>query len=265
MTRAARCAKLRVFKLLREVRMNASNARRQLLALILAPALAPAQAQTVIGSGRAAEQNRDVAAFAAIVLRGGIDLVVTQGERESLQVQADDNLLPLLQTVVEVREAMPTLVVQWASGSSVRPRTRTRVAVQAMRLERLLSQGSGHVAVGALKAPALALSLSGSSDARIDALDSALLDVAIAGSGNALLAGRVERLGISITGSGDVSAFELAAGAVTVSIAGSGDARVHADKTLAVRIAGSGDVEYRGGATLTDSRIRGSGTVRRRP
>jgi len=47
-------------------------------------------------------------------------------------------------------------------------------------------------------------------------------------------------------------------------IAGSGDASVAAQKSLSVSIAGSGDVEYVGPATLAQSRIAGSGSVRQR-
>ena len=52
---------------------------------------------------------------------------------------------------------------------------------------------------------------------------------------------------------------------VDISSAGSGDAGVQANKTLSVSIAGSGDVEYSGAATITHSRIAGSGSMRQRP
>jgi Putative auto-transporter adhesin, head GIN domain len=77
--------------------------RRTLFALT--PLLLPMEAvhAATIGSG----------GFAAITLRGGIDLVVRQGARAAVQVSADDNLLPLLQTTVEGSGESCALVIQW--------------------------------------------------------------------------------------------------------------------------------------------------------
>jgi hypothetical protein len=243
----------------------AATHRRALLAmtLLLLP-LAAAQAAT-IGSGTAATESREVSGFSAISLRGGMDLVVRQGARETVQVTADDNLLPLLQTTVEGSGETRTLVVQWRRGESIRPRARTVVTVDVVQLTALASSGSGDIVVEALKSAALALSISGSSDARLRGLDAEQLRVALTGSGGVQASGKAGKLDVSIAGSGDVNARELAADEVSVSIAGSGDASVRANKSVAVSIAGSGDVEYAGAATITRSRIAGSGSVRRRP
>ncbi len=195
--------------------------------------MAAAHAAT-IGSGNAATETREASGFAAITLRGGIDLVVRQATREAVQVTADDNLLPLLQTTVEGSGESRTLVIQWQRGENIRTRAKTVVTVDVVRLTVLASSGSGDMAVQALKTPALALSISGSSDAKLSSLDSEELRVAISGSGDVQASGRANQLSVSISGSGDVRTRELAADDVTISIAGSGNASVQANKTLAV-------------------------------
>ncbi len=246
--------------------MHASFARhrRALFALALLLPMSAAHAATT-GSGIAATESREVSGFSAITLRGGMDIVVRQAAREAVQVTADDNLLPLLKTTVEGNGESRTLVIEWARGQSVRPRAKTVVTVDVIRLTALASSGSGDLVVEPIKTPALALSLSGSSDARLRGLDTAQLRVDIRGSGDVQASGKAGTLNLSIAGSGDVQARELAADDVSISIAGSGDASVRADKTIAVSIAGSGDVEYTGAATVTRSRIAGSGSVRQRP
>ena len=190
-------------------------------------------------------------------MRGGIDLVVRQGARETVQVSADDNLLPLLQTTVEGSGESRTLVIQWARGENIRTRAKAVVTVDVVKLTALASSGSGDMVVEVLKTPALALSISGSSDARLSGLDTQQLRVAITGSGDEQASGKAGKLNVSIAGSGDVRTRALLADDVTISIAGSGDASVQANKTIAVAIAGSGDVEYAGAATITHSRIAG--------
>lgn len=242
----------------------ASRTRRGLFALGLLLAVVATHAATT-GSGKAATESREASGFAAISLRGGIDLVVRQGAREGVQVTADDNLLSLLQTVVEGSGEQRTLVIQWPRGETIRTRARTVVTVDVVRLTALASSGSGDIAVEALKTPQLTLSISGSSDARLMKLDTEQLRVSISGSGDVSASGKAGKLGLSIAGSGDLRARELTADDVDISIAGSGNADVQAARTLAVAIAGSGDVQYSGAATLAKSRIAGSGTIRQRP
>jgi Putative auto-transporter adhesin, head GIN domain len=242
--------------------------RRHALALLAATALvasvASAWATSTTGSGNPASEARNVGSFQAISLHGAIDLVVRQGPRESVQVRADDNLLPLVRAVVEDIGGTPTLRIDTQPGESMRSRTPIVVTVEVQRLMSLASSGSGDVIVEALKTPSLMLSLSGSSDAKLRRIETDKLRIGITGSGDVQASGRAAQLDISIAGSGDVQTRELAANEVAISIAGSGDARVSAQKTISVSIAGSGDVEYGGGATLASSRIAGSGSVRLR-
>jgi hypothetical protein len=240
--------------------------RRTLFALtpmLLLPVAAAHAA--VIGSGKAATETREASGFSAITLRGGMDLVVRQRAREAVQISADDNLLPLLQTTIEGSGDSRTLVIQWARGENIRTRAKTVVTVDVVKLTALASFGSGDIGVEALKTPALALSISGSSDARLSSLDTEQLRVSISGSGDVQASGKATRLSLSIAGSGDLRAPGLVADDVSLSIAGSGNASVQARQTLAVSIAGSGDVEYSGAATITKNRIAGSGSIRQRP
>jgi Putative auto-transporter adhesin, head GIN domain len=238
--------------------------RAGLFALALLMPVLPTHAATT-GSGKTATETREAGGFAAISLRGNMDLIVRQGAREGVQITADDNLLPLLQTVVEGSGEQRTLVIQWPRGETIRTRAKTVVTVDVVKLTAVASSGSGDISVEALKTPQLTLSISGSSDARLMKLDTEQLRVSITGSGDVVASGKATKLGLAIAGSGDMRARELAADNVEISIAGSGNADVQAAKTLAVAIAGSGDVQYSGAATLAKSRIAGSGTIRQRP
>jgi hypothetical protein len=230
------------------------------LVVLAGLAVATAAGAATSGSGNVVTENRAVTGFSAIALRGGIDLVVRQGEREGVTVRAEDNIMPLVQTTVEGG----TLRIQLKPGESIRTHRKIEVAVDLIQLKSLSAAGSGDIRVQPLKSPALSLSVSGSSDARFEQLEVGSLVIGIAGSGDVSARGKAGKIDISIAGSGDVRAQELAADDVSISIAGSGDASVNAAKTLAVSIAGSGDVQYVGGATVTQ-RIAGSGSVRQRP
>lgn len=231
-----------------------------LLTLALVPLAG--QAATNVGSGRAATETRALPAFEAIALAGSIDLRVRQGTPQTVQVSADDNLLPLLETTVESTSRGATLRIGWKRGESVSTRSRVTVDVVVPRLVALSGAGSGDMVAESFETPALQVSLAGSGDVRLPGLRAGELGIRISGSGDVGGSGQATKLTIAIAGSGDVKLAEMPADEVSVSIAGSGDAAVFAHKTLDVRIAGSGDVVYRGDAAVRAS-VAGSGSVRK--
>ncbi len=232
------------------------------LAVLLASGAALAGWTT--GSGQIATETRAVSGFSAINAGGSIDVVVRQNGKEGVEVKADDNIVPLVETVVEGSGDNRRLKIQFKRGESVRTKTPVVVTVDVINLKALGMSGSGDATVEALNTPAFTLSLSGSSDAVIKKLDTPQFTVSISGSGDVKAAGTAGRCEFSIAGSGDVASRDMSCDDVTISIAGSGDVKVMAKKTMAVSIAGSGDVEYSGGAQLVKSSVAGSGTVRQR-
>ncbi|NUP84230.1 MAG: DUF2807 domain-containing protein [Burkholderiaceae bacterium] len=245
------------------------------LGLAFAAALVAGALTAWPGSARAAEdtavqargsvvtESRSVAGFEAVAVTGGIDLHISQGAQEQVQVRAQSELMPLLETVVENRDDRPTLVIRWKKGTRARVKSTPQVDVTVQRLTSVSSAGSSDIVVEPLESAALRVAIAGSGDVMLKGLTGQDLQVKIAGSGDFKAAGQVERLKIGVSGSGDVRTEDLRADDVAISIAGSGDAAVQALKTLNVSIAGAGDITYRGDPQVKTS-IAGSGTVRKR-
>ncbi len=230
-----------------------------LLLLVGAATSAPRAEAATKGSGHAVTEARPIGEFDAIAISGSMKLDVRQSAKEALSVTADDNLLPLLETVVDGR----TLHVRFKRGESIYPRTPIRVLVDVVKLNAVASSGAGDINIDGLKTPLLKLSISGSGDATLKALQTDALEVRVAGSGDVRGDGVAKQLKLSIAGSGDVAFIDMLADDVTVSIAGSGDAKVTANKSLSATVAGSGDVQYRGSATAIRSSVMGSGTIKK--
>ena len=238
--------------------------RRTLLAVIaLALAAAPsafAQAAwtPVVGSGKVASESRPVAAFTGIALSLPGTVEVVQGSPASVTVEADDNLLPEIETVVEDGK----LRIRFRRDLNVSGKPTLRVKVTGPRIESLAVAGSGDISAGRIAGPALSLSVGGSGDVSVADVQVDALRVAIAGSGDVKAAGRAADLSAKISGSGDLGAGRLDAKRATVSVAGSGDATLWARDSLEVSIAGSGDVRYHGDPVVRKS-VAGSGSVKR--
>jgi hypothetical protein len=189
----------------------------------------------VKGSGVLKTETRTVAPFTAIRLDAPANVVIDRTGTPSLSLTADDNLLGFFTS--EVRDG--TLYLALAKDKSFQAKS-VVFHVTVADLSGIEIRGSGDVKAGRLEGPSLT--------------------VALAGSGDAQLAGRVDDLTLSIKGSGDVDAGGLVAKRVKVVMSGSGDASVNASDTLDVRMSGSGDLRYRGSPKLTKD-IHGSGSI----
>lgn len=247
--------------------MNTYGRRTALAALALAGLSAtgathawswPFGGERVKGSGDLASETRKPGSFDAIALSGNFKLRVRQAGEDAVELRADRNLLPLIETELNGS----TLEVRAKKGYQLSSDRPILLVVDMVVLKRVTIGGSGDVLVESMKTPQLDVSIGGSGDVSFAQLISEQAVFSVSGSGNIEAKGRVNGLRISVAGSGDVKTTELMADEVKVSIAGSGDARVQANKQLKVSIAGSGDVRYVGSPEISSS-VAGSGSIKR--
>jgi hypothetical protein len=228
------------------------------------------------GSGNVTTETRQVRNFDQVELQGIGELYVTQGDEESLRIEAEDNLIPYITTEVHGK----TLEIGFETMVSVWPHRPVKYYltlkdVSALRLsgsgniraERLAADqlelgvsGSGNLIVNELAAKTLTNSVSGSGDLRVDTLKADSVKTTISGSGTCDLSGETDEQSARVSGSGDYLASDLQSGSASVHIAGSGNAQTWVTENLNINVAGSGDVEYYGTPSV-NQQVAGSGHV----
>lgn len=216
--------------------------------------------ERVKGSGQMSSETRKLGEYHAISLRGGMDIEFTNGPQEDAVIEAEDNILPLIETEIKGDQ----LIVRMKPGTHISTKKDIKVKLTAPDIEELSLAGSGNI-VGTNEwdhNSAVRLSLSGSGNITLGAVNAPGVKASIAGSGDIHLKGETRDLDVAIAGSGNFDGYNLHTESTSVNIAGSGDANVHASVNLNVKVGGSGDVSYRGTPQIT-SHIAGSGSVRK--
>lgn len=211
----------------------------------------------VIGSGKRITETRTVSNFNAVELSVSGDLYVEQGESESLTIEADDNILPLLTSDVQ-GSRLDLGVKPNSSVSMISP------IVYHLVIKDLTSigiNGSGKVIAKPIQTDKLSIRISGSGDVKFDTLTANQLSTHISGSGPVEISGTVNQQDISISGSGSYKAADLSSKDASIQISGSGNVTVWATDTLKVNVSGSGDVSYYGKPTVNSS-SSGSGKIK---
>ena len=213
----------------------------------------------IVGSGNLASETRAVSGFHAVELAASGTLDITQGDKEGLVVEAEDNILPLIETKVK---SDGTLLITFKNNEDVRTTKPVSFKLSVKTLDGMVLAGSGNIHVaGTLSAANESIRLPGSGTITLERLETGALTVSLEGSGSIKVAGTAASQGVQLDGSGRYEAESLKTDAANISVDGSGNCKVWTEKKLEVSIAGSGAVEYYGRPALKQ-RIPGSGAVR---
>lgn len=224
--------------------------------LLLAPLAGHAQDQ-ITGNGQMKKEKREASANVDdISASGKFKVYVKQGSTPSLEVEADANLLPYIETEISGDE----LSLQPKRGYSIKSSNDIIVRVTVVKLESISGSGAcSFYTEGSVKGNELEVALSGRTEAGLN-LQYEKLEIGISGSGKVKLEGRADDAEINISGSGEVTAPGMQSQSMEVNISGSGVAYVNVSKKLEVAVSGNGNVKYKGAANVTQS-ISGKGRV----
>jgi len=209
----------------------------------------------IAGSGNVITEKRSVEKFSGITLQCAANVYFTQGDQESVSVEGEDNIVPLITTTVKNGKLVIDAEKEYSSTQPV------NVHVTVKELCWLELAGSGNmIGRGPINCDRMTLRVDGSGDLKID-VHSLGVKMSLSGSGNLDVNGVATETDVRIAGSGNVNSEKLKANSGAVIITGSGIAKVNTTDELNVQITGSGNVQFVSQPPKFIKNITGSGTV----
>jgi hypothetical protein len=218
--------------------------------------------QTVEGNGTLKKETRNASGYTAVSSGGAFDIEINYGTGSSITVEADENLLPYIETTVEGNE----LRLKTKKGYNLKTKNKMKVTLPLTTLTALKLSGSGNIrGTGEFSnSGTTEISISGSGDIHLGFGKFNALDVKISGSGNMKLKGKeTSKISAQVSGSGNIDAYDVSADEVVAKVSGSGDVNVTAKSSVDASISGSGNVNYKGSAMNVQQKTQGSGKVRK--
>jgi len=236
------------------------------------PFSAPELPALIEGSGTVISEHREVQDFDRIQLTGAGDVIITQGQVELVTVEADDNLLPYIETEVRAGKLILGFTDEVAA-KSIRPSQVIKFYVNLIDINGLEISGAGDIHSESLNTERLKVEVggasdiiidqliteqfdivvNGSSDIQIERLSAQDVDLNINGSADINLSGDTYEQNISIAGSCNYLAPDLHSQLGDVAIHGIGDVTVWAVDHLTIHIPGTGTVSYYGDPVISFS------------
>jgi len=205
-------------------------------------------------------QTRQVSGFDQISLHAQRynELVIKQGEQESLIIEAPKDILKRIETRVTQGRLTINLKGSWQDrirdtvGTSLtKPTIRYRVTVKNLTHLEIVS--SGRFGIGHLETERLTVVFRGAGEMLLGALKAKWLQVDFPGAGKLEVAGQVNEQTVTLSGAGEYDAPKLSSQKASVTINGVGKAAVWAEEELHVTIRGAGRVSYYGSPRISQS------------
>ena len=190
----------------------------------------------VRGSGKTAVETRDVTGFTGVDVGGVFQVEITAQKDFSVQIEGDDNLVPLVKT--EVRGG----ILRIETGQRVSPSNALRVRISAPNIDNIEASGVANVDLSGVKNGNLHVDTSGASKINI--------------------AGETSDLTAEVSGASFINAEELTAQNAIVGASGASRVSVFALNRLEGDASGASRIIYSGNPKSVDKRSSGAGSVR---
>lgn len=200
--------------------------------------------------------------FNAIVVTGGIDIYISQSDREELAISASED---------KYKEGIKTTVINkvlkvyydgdkgWNSRSK-----NLKAYISFKELERLEANGASDIIIaGEVKVPSLLIKLTGASDLK-GRLTVSTLTVDLSGASDARISGTATEATIECSGASDVKGFDLVTDNCTAKASGASDINITVNRELNANASGASDIYFKGTAVIRSHQNSGASNISRK-
>ncbi len=190
------------------------------------------------GDGVIKSEDRSIADFSRVVVTGGYEIQWSSG-KPALNLSTDQNLLPLVETVV----SGDTLQIE--SKDNLAPTKRITITLGSSSLAEVRLTGGNSFKAGQIAGHELKIESTGASEISID--------------------GSITNLEVNLTGANHLNAKSLQAQTATLSLVGASEAEVAVTDALKVSLTGACSVAYSGNPKTVEKTVTGAGSIRHLP
>lgn len=192
----------------------------------------------VKGSGNVVTETRDISGFKALDVSGVFNVEIVAQKEFSVQIEADDNLIPLIKT--EVNDG----VLEISTEERIKSSSKMTIRISAPDIEKIQASGVAKVSLTELKNAALKIDTSGASKVTV--------------------AGETRDLNIEVSGASKIEAANL--NSVNADIEASGASKVSVNVTgdLKADCSGASKVTYGGTPANVEKHASGASKIEQR-
>lgn len=214
--------------------------------------------KSVRGNGNVIKKERSGSDFDGVRVSSGIDVYLKQGDKESIVVEADENLHEYI--ITEIKGD----VLNVYSDVNIRDAEMKRVYVTMKNITSLKTSSAGDlIGETPIKTDNIEIGASSAGDIKAE-IYARHAEIDISSSGDITLTGEADIMNVSLSSAGDLSAFGFKTKEADVSVSSAGNAEVFVTQTLKARASSAGDIMYKGDPKNVDAHSSSAGGIHKR-
>lgn len=208
------------------------------------------------GSGKVINQTKDVKGVNQVSLSGVGTVVLQQGNQETLTIEAEDNIVPHIQSKVDGNK----LSISYDTNTPT-PTKDVRYILTVKDMNSITISGAGKIQSTSFKTKTMTIAMDGAGNGNMAGLDLEKLIVNISGAGKIIMAGKTTEQTVTIAGAGNYQAKDLESKTATITINGAGNGAVKVSDVLNAFVDGAGEIQYLGNPQV-NKQISGAGNIK---
>lgn len=185
----------------------------------------------IVGSGNMITENRNIEDFKGVKVSGILSVEVTQSEKTSVVVEADDNIAQTIRT--EVRNGVLSV---W-SDKKFKSENKVTVRVSSPSIESLETSGIAQI--------------------NFESANVESLDLDSSGASNISVSGTAKSARLNMSGASNIQALKLNTESVRVNGSGASSAEISVSESINAHLSGASDLSYKGNPSEIEKHVSG--------
>jgi hypothetical protein len=194
------------------------------------------------GNGVVKEEKRDLPGFTGIEIVAAFEATVTLGEKPSITLQSEENLLPLVQTEVEGGR----LFVKFAPGQSIETTHPQKATIVVPSLDFISGRGAARITTTVGESKSFRIEAEGASVISVNGLSTEQLDVQCDGACQVTLVGKAKNATIRLSGASKIMAEKATIESAKVEFGGACGGELFVTDSVTGLVAGASSLTIKG-------------------
>lgn len=214
--------------------------------------------EEIKGSGHIIKETREIGEFNEIKVSGGIDVILTQGDKQPLTIEGDDNLISYIETQIKEN----TLVISRSqTKKNFKPTKSIKVYITTPDLQSIEASSASDIQSNSFwKVEHMNIKLSSASDLNLE-IEATELQLKASSASDVSLSGNVDTFIASFSSASDLDGKHLQVKKANLSASGASSLSVSVEEELTYRISGASDLTYYGDPIIISSECTSAGSV----
>lgn len=213
--------------------------------------------ETKEGNGNLVKETKTITSFDAIDVSNAINVFVKMGEKENIEIEADDNIQEYINAEVE----NGTLQIYIEQGIKIK-NSKTNVYVTAVNLEGVNASASAYVSIlDTIKTKSFKCNVSSAANVDVN-LDTENFNAEASSAGAIEVKGKTDDAYLNASSAGNIEADYFEAQSCNANASSGADIKAWAAESLTADASSGGSISYKGLPTKLKKNSSSGGTIK---